>query len=341
MNVPVAEPKASAVRWLSALIVALVLPWAGAQDVGTDSGRQSQLLFYTPVQVPPGKQYRVSFTTLSSFRNARIAGNLQAQGGTGNDIRVLVAKGQSVVFDSGRRRSVVLSVDFSEPGQYALIFDNTFSLVSPKVVTGTVSLVHWGVDVERNEANREEDMAHYRQAFGIIQRLYSALKADESVLGTTQLGAMPSIRLSNDASINAVANWATNSIRVNKGLFSLTDRAEDKGDDVLAAVLAHELSHIFYRHPGYGSSSQGVKGLFDELRGVTALDRVQEREADVLGIRVACQAGFDPEGMLTFMSVLAQIDPRAKSFMTNHPSAIERRNYLQGEVANCRSPQQQ
>jgi len=34
---------------------------------------------------------------------------------------------------------------------------------------------------------------------------------------------------------------------------------------------------------------------------VTALDRVQETEADILGIRVACQAGFDPQGMLILM----------------------------------------
>jgi len=75
------------------------------------------------------------------------------------------------------------------------------------------------------------------------------------------------------------------------------------------------------------------------LRGVTALDRVQEKEADVLGIRVACQAGFDPQGMLILMRAFGQADGRANSFMTNHPSAVERRNYLQGEAENCLSRQ--
>src|ERR1035438_4540290 len=87
-----------------------------------------EVLFNGQVQVPPGKRYQLTFTTRSNFKNARIAGNLQAQGGTGNDIRVVVVKGQSLVYDSGRRRSVVMSVDFSEPGQYVLMFDNTFSL---------------------------------------------------------------------------------------------------------------------------------------------------------------------------------------------------------------------
>ena len=172
-----------------------------------------------------------------------------------------------------------------------------------------------------------------------MERLYAALKADERVWGTTQLFAVPAIRLNNESSINAAANWATNSIQVNRGLFRLTDRAGEKGEDVLAATLAHEMSHIFYRHPGYGSSGQGVKGLFDELiiRGVTALDRAQETEADILGIRVTCQAGFDPQGMLILMRVFAQLDTSASSFMKNHPAAVERYNYLQGEAAKCQN----
>ncbi len=120
--------------------------------------------------------------------------------------------------------------------------------------------------------------------------------------------------MNNDASINAAANWTTNTIEVNKGLFRLTDAVGQKGEDVLAATLSHELSHIFYRHPGYGSASQGLKGFFDELRGVTALDRIQEAEADVLGIRVACQAGFDPQGMLILMRVFGVLDLYGRQF---------------------------
>lgn len=311
----------------------LSVPIAHAQD--DDANRQ--ILFDGQVQVPPTKRYEVRFATHSNFKNARIAGNVQAQGGTGNDIRVLVIKGQSLVYDSGRRRSVVMSVDCSEPGQYVLLFDNTFSIVSPKVVSGTISLVHWGIDTEKNAADKEEATARYAQVFTVIQRLYAAVKSSERTLGTNQLTAVPAIRLNYDMSINAAANWTTNTIQVNRGLFRLTDQAGDKGQDVLAATLAHELSHIFYRHPGYGSSTQGAKGLFDELRGVTALDRVQEKEADILGIRVACIAGYDPQGMLILMQVFAKLDGSAGSFMKNHPAGIERFNYLQGEVSRCTS----
>jgi len=312
-------------------------PAACAQD--GDPQSQRQILFDGQAQVPAGKRYLVTFTTRSNFRNARIAGSVRAQGGTGNDIRVVVVKGQSLVYDSGRLRSVVMSVDCSEPGQYVLIFDNSFSLVSPKIVAGTISFVHWGVDSEQNEADTEEAVTHFKEAFRIMQRLYAALKADERVWGTTQLFAVPAIRLSNESSINAAANWSTNSIQVNRGLFRLTDRAGDKGEDVLAATLAHEMSHIFYRHPGHGSSGSGVKGLFDELRGITPLDRVQEKQADILGIRVACQAGFDPQGMLILMRVFVQLDSSASSFTKDHPAPVERYNYLREEAAKCEGVQ--
>ncbi len=312
------------------------VPCVQAQDF--DPQRQQQVLFDGQVQVGAGQRYVVSFATRSNFRNARIAGNLQAKGGSGNDIRVMVVKGQSLVYDSGQRRSVVLSVDFSEPGQYVLMFDNSFSLLSPKVVFGTVSLVHSGVDAGRNEADEEEAVAHFTRASQIMQRLYAALKANERVWGTSQLTGVPEVRLLNESSINATANWTTNNISVNRGLSRLTEKAMEKGEDVLAATLAHELGHIFYRHPGYGSGP-GVKGLFDELRGVTALDRVQEKEADILGIRVACQAGFDPQGMLILMRLFAQLDGSSSSFMKNHPSGEERYHYLQGEASRCVSLQ--
>jgi predicted Zn-dependent protease len=172
--------------------------------------------------------------------------------------------------------------------------------------------VHWGINAEQDEADKREAIAHYALASRVMERLYTALKADERVWGTTQLFAVPAILLNKDGSINAAANWKSNSIQVNKGLFRLIDEVGEKGEDVLAATLAHEMSHIFYRHPGYGSSGQGLKGIFDELRGVTALDRVQETEADILGIRVACQAGYDPQGMLILMRVFAQLDGSAR-----------------------------
>jgi hypothetical protein len=65
-----------------------------------DGKRNEQTLFTGPLQVPAGQRRALTFTTQSNFKGARIAGNVHAQGGSGNDIRVLVLSGQSVVYDS-------------------------------------------------------------------------------------------------------------------------------------------------------------------------------------------------------------------------------------------------
>lgn len=321
-------------------------PLVMGQSGDLNSERRIVNVFNGQVQVPAGAQYHVSFDTTSNFTRARIAGNVQAAGGTGNDIRVLIVKDQSAVYDSRRRRTVVFSIDASERAHYTLYFDNRFSVLSPKVVSGRVSIVAWAVDSERNAADAKKDAAERTVASVIIQKLYTTLKADEQALGTNQLSGVPVIEIVKDRSPNASAGWTVDGstgIRVTTGLFDLAGRYGNDGDtkatDVLANVLAHELSHIFYRHPGYGSSGQGVKGLFDELLGVTALDRVQEREADVLGIRVACQAGFNPNGMLTYMEAAAGTDAGVGSFMRNHPSALQRLNYLRIEATKCQNLQ--
>ena len=81
---------------LLCVLAAVVASVPGLRAQDDDPQRQQQVLFNGQVQVPPGKRYQLTFTTRSNFRNARIAGNVQAQGGTGNDIRVFVVKGQSV-----------------------------------------------------------------------------------------------------------------------------------------------------------------------------------------------------------------------------------------------------
>jgi Zn-dependent protease with chaperone function len=326
--------------WTSVLFVGVAAQFGFGQPVGPPAATKSDPLFSGQVRIPPGKQYITTLTSPAKYAFAKIAGNVQASGGAGNDIRVLVIKDQTILFDSGRRRSVVVSADCSEPGRYSLVIDNSFSLLSPKVVYGSISIVHSGMDATKMEALRQADLAYVQRATGTLNRLYHYLKADERAWATSQMTAVSAIRVRADLSINADASWASNTINVNRGVFQFADSVGEKGADVVAAILSHEMSHIFYRHPGYGASGQGAKGLFDELQGVTALDRLQEREADTLGIRVACQAGYDPGGMLLLMAKFAEMNPQARDFMQNHPSAIARYRYLQTEAANCLASRQ-
>ena len=322
----------------SALVVMIAVE-SGVIAQVPDSGRKEQVIFDGQVQVGPTQRYALSFTTTANLRNGRFAGMVQATGGLGNDIRVVVMNGGAVAFDSGRRRSIVLSVDCSEPGQYTLIFDNGFSLFG-KTVGGKLALVHSGIDTEKAAEQREHIEAWSEQTSRIFQNLFETLRADEQSLGTHQLGAQPTFSIANDHTINAWADWSRNLIQINRGLFDLADRTPANADDIVAAVLAHELSHIFYRHWSRAHTDGGPQALLDEVVGSTGLDRVQEKEADILGFRVACQAGYDPRGMFLVFRAFVETDPTASSFMKNHPAAIERLRYLQVEAQHCESSRQ-
>ena len=78
-----------------------------------------------------------------------VAGNYQAQGGSGNDIRVLIGPrdevlnalnghGGTVSFDSGQLTSGTIKLQLDTAGDYLIAFSNTFSPVSEKVVSANI-----------------------------------------------------------------------------------------------------------------------------------------------------------------------------------------------------------
>ena len=126
-----------------AFVLALLAALASSGQQDTPS---EHVLLNRQFVVPAGQYYQVPFAVQTYFRRARLAGNITSSGGSGNDIRVLVMKDSRSIFDSGQRRSIVLSVDCDEPGQYKMIFDNRSSVISNKLVTATIRVVEWGID---------------------------------------------------------------------------------------------------------------------------------------------------------------------------------------------------
>ena len=299
-----------------------------AQFSSPDPKRQERILFGFPVSVQPGYAYQIPFTVYSYYHNARIAGNVTARGGSGNDIEVKIVKDGSVIYSSGRRRSVVLSVPCEKAGRYTLILDNGFSMLSKKLVQGKISLVHWGEDVERSQQEKEASKRRLELARKIVGVLHSTLRSNEHRWGTSQLRSTPTVRLVQGDAPNAYAAWWNNTISVTPGLLELAESEPQQEEDILAGVLAHELSHIFYRHYK-GSKAQS---LWDEILGKSSLDRIQEKEADVLGVRIACEAGYDPTGFVTYFE---KSPGRSSSFMSTHPSRRQRLDYLRAEAASC------
>jgi len=113
-------------------------------------------------------------------------------------------------------------------------------------------------------------------------------------------------------------------VYVTRGLLALASNEAE-----LAGVMAHEIGHVNARHTAErmaaaqvsqlgllaGAVGAAVLGLPGEVlqlgqsvavAAIQSYSRSQELEADTLGIRYMSRAGYDPDGMATFLSTLRE-----------------------------------
>ncbi len=117
-------------------------------------------------------------------------------------------------------------------------------------------------------------------------------------------------------------------------------------DDELACVLAHECGHIAAKHSikhlQAGMLAEMLLVLVDKnskredvkLASVLGLNllllgysRKHEYEADLLGVRYAWRAGYNPDGMATFFTKLQKANQNSGSmpeFLSTHPDLGKR-----------------
>jgi len=156
------------------------------------------------------------------------------------------------------------------------------------------------------------------------------------------------VTILNSPSPNAFA-LQSGDVFVTRGLLALVDDPSE-----IAAVMAHELAHITARHASQRSelaqranvenqdATQPAQALVSSLvasKGQIALasfSRVQELEADTIGVRWMAKAGFDPFGAARILTMLsrdaglrASIFGESKqkvamNFLAGHPSTPER-----------------
>lgn len=133
---------------------------------------------------------------------------------------------------------------------------------------------------------------------------------------------------------------------VNAGLIRAAASAEE-----LAAVLAHEVSHIELRHSlksavkNIGFSALLALALGDYSGSLAAqaaahlsenrFSRDAEREADRAGLQRLVQAGIDPRALPRFFTKLAATEGNAKlpTLLSTHPPSTHRSSTLETEIA--------
>lgn len=144
-------------------------------------------------------------------------------------------------------------------------------------------------------------------------------------------------------------------VYVNRGLIGAANKADE-----LAAVLAHEESHIVARHVIKQAEQQQTIGaigsiLLGQNPGVlqslvanvlaggamARFSRADEKEADDLGLGYMRAAGYNPQGMADMFHTLQAADnshPGAVSrFFQDHPLTQDRINDVQGRIGSMAS----
>jgi predicted Zn-dependent protease len=138
-----------------------------------------------------------------------------------------------------------------------------------------------------------------------------------------------------------------------------------KNEEMLAAVLAHEVGHVSARHglqsikksrlvdafrimgkeavSRYGPEQlaqlteifEGALGDVVETLVVRGYDRKYEYEADELAVKFASAIGYAPQGLLDFLQTMVgdSSNVSAKGWFKTHPSAADRIEKVSAKTA--------
>lgn len=141
---------------------------------------------------------------------------------------------------------------------------------------------------------------------------------------------------------------------ITEGLYQLLQT-----EGQLAGVLGHEMGHVLARHGAQQlAKSQLTEGLIgavavaasnpNDPNGANAAQvaqvvgqlvnlkysRQDESQADILGVRLMSEAGYDPRAMIQVQQILEQLsqEGRPPEFLSDHPDPANRIANIQTEI---------
>ncbi len=171
------------------------------------------------------------------------------------------------------------------------------------------------------------------------------------------------VTILNSGAVNAFA-LPTGQLYVTRGLIALAcDTSE------LSSVLSHEMAHVVAKHAAIREDKAREAAVATRVLSdmgndpdITALalaknkltlasfSRIQEFEADGIGVSIAARAHFDPFGAARFLSAMERnaelkagkssaADSRALDFLSSHPATPERIANAQNTARQYTSPE--
>ena len=126
----------------------------------------------------------------------------------------------------------------------------------------------------------------------------------------------------------------------------------------LAGVMAHEISHVVLRHSTCNLTKQKKRSIFYGIGQVAAastlggygnvasqgigyvqglnflhMSRESEQQADLLGLKIMYDAGYDPRGMPQFFETIqAKYGQGSAQFLSDHPNPGNRIQYVNARI---------
>jgi len=191
-------------------------------------------------------------------------------------------------------------------------------------------------------------------------------KIQEAVADYVRQGGMAGAPSRSEWEFNLIENDSANAWALPGGKVAVyTGMMDVAGDEsALAVVLAHEIAHLVANHANerlsrellvrFGTTALGealtkypvrtqrllltAAGLGTEVGLALPFNRLQESEADRLGLIFMAMAGYDPRTALDFwerMSVVKKEQGGPPEFLSTHPSGPRRMKQIEARISEA------